>query len=145
MFYCRKYLQNFLSIWIGHLWLVSVVARLSQLHVSLSVPVTSYRSFYGWTSVASDKPGHSKWPEHKQKCFMNYLLRAGWWWLQIYIHWTQIHLTYIALQCIYHFADGASFLGSFLSTGDAEVCIHKTHLPRDGLGEHWQSCGVISL
>lgn len=37
---------------------------------------------------------------------------------------------------IYHFADGASFLCPFLTTGCAEVCVHEAHLPRDGLGEH---------
>lgn len=45
----------------------------------------------------------------------------------------------------YHFADGASFLCPFLTTGCAEVCVHEAHLPRDGLGEHRQSGWVTSL
>ncbi len=49
------------------------------------------------------------------------------------------------IQYIYHFTDGASFRSSFLTTGCAEVCVHETHLSRDGLREHWQSSGVTSL
>lgn len=55
------------QIWFGYLWPVSVVVMLNQLHVSLSAPVTSYRPSYGWTSAASDRPGHSRSPEHMHR------------------------------------------------------------------------------
>lgn len=128
--YLHKCHSKAIQIWFGYLWPVSVVVMLNQLHVSLSAPVTSYRPSYGWTSAASDRPGHSRSPEHIHR-----FKQAP----------QETKIIWFNKPDIYHFADGASFLCPFLTTGCAEVCVHEAHLPRDGLGEHWQSGGVTSL
>ena len=48
-------------------------------------------------------------------------------------------------QWTHHFTDGASLLGSLLSTGGAKLCVHEADLTRDGLSQHGQSCGVVAL
>lgn len=45
----------------------------------------------------------------------------------------------------YHFADGASLLSTFLTTGRTELGIHEANLTRDGLSQHRQSRGVVTL
>ncbi len=45
----------------------------------------------------------------------------------------------------HHFTDGASLLGSLLSAGGTKLCVHEADLTCDGLSQHRQSCGVVTL
>lgn len=49
------------------------------------------------------------------------------------------------MKVAHHFAGGASLLRPLFPTGSAKLCVHEAHLTRDGLSQHRQSCGVVSL
>lgn len=144
-----------------HLFHVWSSTRLKYLHSAasaswqiphpavLSALEASCKLSCGWTSASSGRLDHSRSPgvwTHtnilNSSVVSVFSLRTIEIW-GLYTYASQFVSD--MLTEAHHFTDRTSLLGSFLSTGGAELCVHEANLTCDGLSQHRQSCGVVTL